>query len=227
MSDVIAIVLAAGNGSRMNSNTKKQFMEIKGKPVIWYSLFAFENSPVDKVILVTGKEDIEYCRKNIVEKYGFKKVVSIVEGGKERYESVNNGLKQAEGGIVLIHDGARPLINSDIIKRSIEGAEQYGACVVGVPSKDTIKITKEDNIIDSTPDRNSVWITQTPQAFKYELIKTAYDNIKKDTGINITDDAMVVEYFTHHQVRFVLGEYTNLKITTPEDIVLTEALLKE
>lgn len=226
MSDITAIVLAAGNGSRMNSDTKKQFMEIKGKPVIWYSLFAFENSPVNKIILVTGKQDIEYCRKNIVEKYGLKKVMSIIEGGKERYESVYNGLKEVDGGIVLIHDCARPLINNVIIQRCIDGVEKYDACVAGVPSKDTIKITRRDNIIESTPNRNNVWITQTPQAFKYELIRTAYDNISGEKEINITDDAMVVEYFAHHEVRFVLGEYSNIKITTPEDIGLAEALLK-
>lgn len=227
MSKVTAIVLAAGSGSRMNSTTKKQFMEIKGKPVIWYSLFAFEKSDVDQIILVTGKDDIEYCRKNIVEACGFKKVTSIVAGGNERYESVYNGLREVKGDIVLIHDGARPLINNEIINRCIEGAEQYGACVAGMPVKDTIKIVKEDNIIESTPDRNKVWITQTPQAFKSDLIIEAYNNMKKSTAGNITDDAMVVEQFGGHEVRFILGDYSNIKITTPEDIAVAETLIFE
>ena len=117
MNKITAIVLAAGSGSRMKSKTKKQFMEIKGKPVIWYSLFEFEKSRVDEIILVTGKEDIDYCKKEIVEKYNLKKIKNVVAGGSERYESVYNGLKEVTGNIVLIHDGARPLINNEIIER--------------------------------------------------------------------------------------------------------------
>ncbi len=227
MSKVTAIVLAAGKGSRMNCDTKKQFMEIKGKPIVWYSLFAFEQSSVDQIILVTGKEDIEFCRKNIVEKYGFKKVTSIVAGGRERYESVYNGIQEVKGDIVLIHDGARPMIDKEIILRCIKGAEKYKACVAGVPAKDTIKITGTDNSIESTPNRNHVWITQTPQAFAYKLIKTAYDNMKKSEMKNITDDAMVVEQFSEQKIYFVEGSYRNIKITTPEDIVIAEALLTD
>jgi 2-C-methyl-D-erythritol 4-phosphate cytidylyltransferase len=225
MSKVSAIVLAAGSGNRMNSRTKKQFMEIKGKPVIWYSLFAFEQSDVEEIILVTGKADVEYCREQIVKKYGFKKVRAIVAGGKERYESVYNGLKEVEGDIVLVHDGARPLINQNIIRHCICGAEQYSACVAGMPAKDTIKIIGKDKVIESTPDRNNVWITQTPQAFSYPLIKNAYDKLHKDKNKNVTDDAMVVEKYTNHKVRFVEGDYQNIKITTPDDLVLAEAFL--
>lgn len=227
MNKITALVLAAGSGSRMKSQTKKQFMELKGKPVIWYSLFAFEKSRVDQIILVAGKEDIEYCKTNIVDKYGLKKVDVIVAGGDERYESVYNGLKEVKGDIVLIHDGARPLVSDDIIERSIKNAEKYGACVAGMPVKDTVKIVKENNIIQTTPERKNVWITQTPQAFRYELIKKAYDNLKNENGENITDDAMVVEAFANHEVRFIEGDYSNIKITTPEDIALAEALLLE
>lgn len=222
---VTAIVLAAGSGSRMNSKTKKQFMEIKGKPIIWYSLFAFEKSIVDEIILVTGKDDVEYCKKDIVEKYRFSKVASVVAGGQERYDSVYNGLKEVKGGIVLIHDGARPMISDDIINRCIQGAEQYSACVAGMPVKDTVKIIGKDNIIEDTPDRNKVWITQTPQAFRYEVVKTAYDDMKKSGETNVTDDSMVVEKYTDYDVRFVKGDYCNIKITTPEDIMLAEVLL--
>lgn len=227
MNKITAIVLAAGNGSRMNSRTKKQFMEIKGKPVIWYSLFAFEKSIVNQVILVTGKDDIEYCQRDIVEKYGFQKVDAVIAGGSERYESVYNGLKEVKGDIVLIHDGARPMINNDIINRCIDGAKKYGACVAGMPVKDTVKIIKGNGVIESTPDRNMVWSTQTPQAFRYNLIKYAYDNMKKEQKNNVTDDAMVVEKFTEHEVRFVEGAYSNIKITTPEDIALAEVLISE
>ena len=231
MNKITAIVLAAGSGSRMKSKTKKQFMEIKGKPVIWYSLFEFEKSIVDEIILVTGKEDIDYCKKEIVEKYNLKKIKNVVAGGSERYESVYNGLKEVTGNIVLIHDGARPLINNEIIERSIEGTIKSDACVVGVPVKDTIKRANKEGYIIDTPNRSELWITQTPQSFKTDLVKMAYKKMKEElekgnTTLNITDDAMVVEEFTTNQVRFVQGDYKNIKVTTPEDIDIAELFIE-
>ena len=231
MNKITAIVLAAGSGSRMKSKTKKQFMEIKGKPVIWYSLFEFEKSRVDEIILVTGKEDIDYCKKEIVEKYNLKKIKNVVAGGSERYESVYNGLKDVTGNIVLIHDGARPLINNEIIERSIEGTIKSDACVVGVPVKDTIKRANKEGYIIDTPNRSELWITQTPQSFKTDLVKMAYKKMKEElekgnTTLNITDDAMVVEEFTTNQVRFVQGDYKNIKVTTPEDIDIAELFIE-
>lgn len=231
MNKITAIVLAAGSGSRMKSKTKKQFMEIKGKPVIWYSLFEFEKSRVDEIILVTGKEDIDYCKKEIVEKYNLKKIKNVVAGGSERYESVYNGLKEVKGNIVLIHDGARPLINNEIIERSIEGTIKSDACVVGVPVKDTIKRADKEGYIIDTPNRSELWITQTPQSFKTDLVKMAYKKMKEElekgnTTLNITDDAMVVEEFTTNQVRFVQGDYKNIKVTTPEDIDIAELFIE-
>lgn len=231
MNKITAIVLAAGSGSRMKSKTKKQFMEIKGKPVIWYSLFEFEKSRVDEIILVTGKEDIDYCKKEIVEKYNLKKIKNVVAGGSERYESVYNGLKEVTGNIVIIHDGARPLINNEIIERSIEGTIKSDACVVGVPVKDTIKRANKEGYIIDTPNRSELWITQTPQSFKTDLVKMAYKKMKEElekgnTTLNITDDAMVVEKFTTNQVRFVQGDYKNIKVTTPEDIDIAELFIE-
>lgn len=231
MNKITAIVLAAGSGSRMKSKTKKQFMEIKGKPVIWYSLFEFEKSRVDEIILVTGKEDIDYCKKEIVEKYNLKKIKNVVAGGSERYESVYNGLKEVTGNIVLIHDGARPLINNEIIERSIEGTIKSDACVVGVPVKDTIKRANKEGYIIDTPNRSELWITQTPQSFKTDLVKMAYKKMKEElekgnTTLNITDDAMVVEEFTTNQVRFVQGDYKNIKVATPEDIDIAELFIE-
>ena len=228
MNKITAIVLAAGSGSRMKSKTKKQFMEIKGKPVIWYSLFEFEKSRVDEIILVTGKEDIDYCK---IEKYNLKKIKNVVAGGSERYESVYNGLKEVTGNIVLIHDGARPLINNEIIERSIEGTIKSDACVVGVPVKDTIKRANKEGYIIDTPNRSELWITQTPQSFKTDLVKMAYKKMKEElekgnTTLNITDDAMVVEEFTTNQVRFVQGDYKNIKVTTPEDIDIAELFIE-
>ena len=215
----------------VESKTKKQFMEIKGKPVIWYSLFEFEKSRVDEIILVTGKEDIDYCKKEIVEKYNLKKIKNVVAGGSERYESVYNGLKEVTGNIVLIHDGARPLINNEIIERSIEGTIKSDACVVGVPVKDTIKRANKEGYIIDTPNRSELWITQTPQSFKTDLVKMAYKKMKEElekgnTTLNITDDAMVVEEFTTNQVRFVQGDYKNIKVTTPEDIDIAELFIE-
>ena len=231
MNKITAIVLAAGSGSRMKSKTKKQFMEIKGKPVIWYSLFEFEKSRVDEIILVTGNEVIDYCKKDIVDKFNLKKIKNVVAGGSERYESVYNGLKEVTGNIVLIHDGARPLINNEIIERSIEGTIKSDACVVGVPVKDTIKRANKEGYIIDTPNRSELWITQTPQSFKTDLVKMAYKKMKEElekgnTTLNITDDAMVVEEFTTNQVRFVQGDYKNIKVTTPEDIDIAELFIE-
>ena len=224
---ISAIVLAAGSGSRMNSKIKKQYMLLKGKPVLWYSLFQFEKSDVDEIILVTSEEDVEFCKKEIVDKYHFSKITEIVSGGKERYHSVYNGLSKVTGEIVLIHDGARPLINQDIINNCIEETRKSGACVAGVPVKDTIKIIGQDKIVENTPDRNTLWITQTPQAFQSNLVRNAYNKLINGKISNITDDAMVVEQFTDHKVRFVWGSYTNIKITTPEDIDMAELFLSK
>lgn len=225
MNKVSAIVLAAGSGSRMQSQQKKQFMEIQGKPILWYPLFQLEQSPVDEVILVTGEEDIPYCKKNIVEKYGFSKVKHIVAGGKERYHSVYNGLQKVSGSQVLIHDGARPMITETIIKDTIAGIERYGACVVGVPVKDTIKQVSENQVV-ATPPRSSLWITQTPQGFETKLIKESYEKMMEQPEQAVTDDAMVVEQYGNHKVWFIEGDYRNIKVTTPEDLAVVKAFLK-
>ena len=153
-----AIVLSAGSGSRMKSSVPKQYMDLLGKPVLYYSLFAFQTSDVDEIILVTGAKDIEYCRKQIVDKYSLTKVKHIVPGGDERYKSVYEGLKAAKGAdYILIHDGARPMLDKDIITRSMISVKKDRACVVAVPVKDTIKIVDEDNYAVSTPDRSTLW----------------------------------------------------------------------
>lgn len=228
-----AIVLAAGAGKRMQSEIKKQFLLIKDKPVVYYSLKAFEESFVDEVVLVTSEEDIEHCQKEIVKKYGFSKVKSIVAGGKERYHSVVAGLKcLAECDYVFIHDAARPVLTQSILERAYQCACKSDACVVGMPVKDTIKIADKEGYIAQTPDRNLVWMIQTPQVFGYELIKEAYEKLEvceeelKKKGINITDDAMVVETLTKHSVKLVEGSYENIKITTPEDLGIAERFLE-
>lgn len=223
-----AVVLAGGQGKRMQSKVQKQYLLLSGKPLIVYALEAFEKSPVDKIVLVTGAGEEDYAQETIVNAYGFSKVSAVVAGGKERYHSVYEGLKQLEDcEYVLIHDGARPMVTEEIIGRAIAGARQYRACVVGMPVKDTIKMANEDEFAEITPDRSRLWQVQTPQAFSYELVRTAYDEIMADPALQsgITDDAMVVESRTDCKVKLIKGSYENLKVTTPEDLLLAEALL--
>lgn len=224
---VTAIVLAAGSGKRMNSDVHKQYLLINEKPVIYYSLKAFEESNVDNIVLVVGAGEIEYCKKEVVERYGLNKVCAIVEGGKERYHSVYEGLKAATGTeYVLIHDGARPFLTQDIIERTIESVVQWQACVVGMPVKDTIKIVDEEEFAKETPNRANVWQVQTPQAFSYGLVYNAYKDMLATNESGITDDAMVVERMTDYKVKLIEGSYRNIKITTPEDLLIAEAYLK-
>ena len=180
-----AIVLAAGQGKRMQSAVAKQFLLLNGEPVICHAIRAFEHSSVDQIVLVTGADEIEYCRTEIVDKYGFAKVKAIVAGGKERYHSVYEGLRALEGvlpedGIVLIHDGARPLVTEEIIGRTIDAAAEYGACVAAMPVKDTIKVADEDQFAKTTPDRSTLWQIQTPQTFRYGLVYGAYRKLLSD-----------------------------------------------
>lgn len=226
---VTAVVLAAGQGRRMESEIQKQYMEVNGRPLIFYALDAFEKSSVDEVVLVVGSGEQENCRRDIVERFGFSKVSWIVEGGKERYHSVYEGLKAAaDADYVLIHDGARPCVNERIIADAIAGAIEYGACVVGMPVKDTIKIVDEYEFAEVTPDRQSLWMIQTPQAFSYELIAGAYARLFEDekNQVGITDDAMVVESMTDRKVKLIRGSYENIKVTTPEDIAIAKVLLR-
>ncbi|MCI5584588.1 MAG: 2-C-methyl-D-erythritol 4-phosphate cytidylyltransferase [Lachnospiraceae bacterium] len=229
---IAAVCLAAGRGKRMESKVQKQYLLLGNKPILYYSLAAFENSRVDSVILVVGTGEEEYCRKEIVEAYGFTKVKAVVPGGKERYHSVYQGLLAAGAcDYVLIHDGARPFLNQEIIERCIEGAKDCNACVAGMPVKDTIKLADADQNIETTPDRSRVWMIQTPQAFSFPLIKEAYSKLMaleaagKASPVPVTDDAMVVEYFLGEKVRLVQGSYENIKITTPEDMKVAEAFL--
>lgn len=228
----MAIVLAAGRGTRMNSDIPKQYLPVKGKPVLYYALKAFQESFIDRIVLVTSLEDVEYCRKNIVEHFGFCKVSDVVAGGNERYHSVWKGLQAAgEYDYIFIHDGARPFVTQEILKRAYDSVSEHDACVVGMPVKDTIKIADANGFADSTPKRDHVWMIQTPQVFTGRLIYDAYKTlIEKEKeilhrGIRITDDAMVVETFTDRKVKLVEGSYENIKITTPEDLQVAESFL--
>jgi 2-C-methyl-D-erythritol 4-phosphate cytidylyltransferase len=233
-SRLAAIVVAAGNGTRMKSGVKKQFMDFMGRPLVFHAVAALENSPVQDIVLVTGAEDVGYVRQNIVEKYGFQKVRSVTAGGEERWNSVFAGLSclsemgYGERDIVLIQDGARPFLSREIILRTCADAVNYGACAAAVRAKDTIKIADQDGFADITPDRRLCWQVQTPQAFAFGLIFGAYRKLIADPReqSGITDDAMVVEKETGRKIRLTEGSYLNIKITTPEDIPVGEAIYR-
>ncbi|MBQ9064020.1 MAG: 2-C-methyl-D-erythritol 4-phosphate cytidylyltransferase [Blautia sp.] len=224
-----AIVLAGGRGSRMHSDIEKQYMLLRGIPVICYSLLCFEKSSIiDDIVIVCAEDAVLKCRRDYVEKMGISKVSAIVPGGKERYDSVYEGLKACiSPDYVFIHDSARPLISESIIERGYEEVKKAGACVVGVPSKDTIKLSGEDGTVKETLPRDRLWIVQTPQIFRYDLIMSSYEKCIKDGMEGITDDAMVVERAGNGPVKLVMGAYTNIKITTASDMVLADCFLNE
>ena len=223
-----AIVLAAGQGKGMHSKIQKQFLEIGGKPILYYSMECFQKSPlIQDIILVTGEDMISYCQSEIVEKYGFTKVCKVTAGGKERYDSVYAGLLCCQDtDYVYIHDGARPFVTEEMIQRGYEAVKRTNACVMGMPSKDTVKLADPSGYIKETPDRKIVWNIQTPQIFSYDLIRGAYESIRKKDMSNVTDDAMVVEQETGTKILLVEGSYQNIKITTPEDLAVAEAFLR-
>ena len=228
----IAIVMAAGSGKRMGGDIPKQFLLIRNKPVLYYTLKTLEESFIDEIILVTRHEDISYCEDEIVKRFGFKKVKKTVPGGAERYLSVYEGLKSVEetDSYIYIQDGARPLLTEDILLRVKESVEKYDATVTAVESKDTVKIADDNGFVADTPLRKKVWNAQTPQAFLYKVIKAAYDKLieEEETGknFNITDDSQVCELFSKTGVYITKGDYNNIKITTESDLAAVEKILE-
>lgn len=225
---VTAIILAAGQGRRMNSSVAKQFLMLEEKPVLYYSIKAFENSYVDDIILVSSLGQIDYCKQAIIKPYDFCKVSRVIEGGEERYDSVNHALLSINHtDYVLIHDGARPFISSSLINEVIDVVMESKACIVATPIKDTIKIVDEHGLIKETPNRNLMWSAQTPQAFEYSSIRRAYDLMLKGEESDrkkVTDDAMVYEQFINLPVKIVQGDYYNIKLTTPEDLIFAQGI---
>ena len=222
----IAIVLAGGTGSRMSLDMPKQFAVVKGKPIMAYTLSVFQNSPlVDSIYLVSHKEYFEQS-KSIIEQYNITKVRDIIEGGQTRQESVFNALKQMnvkDDDIILIHDCARPLVDEQIIKDNIEQCKLHEAVETAVKAVDTtIEVSEEQ--FENSLNRDKLYQVQTPQTFKYKLIKEAHENAIKNKLANITDDAQLVAKLGH-KVFIVNGKKTNLKVTTDEDLKILEALL--
>ena len=218
----VAIVLGAGSGTRMKSEKNKMLLEIDGKTVIERSVEAFlDISDVDEVIVTAREQELD----TYIELLDYDNV-SFVIGGKTRQESVKNAVETIEEAeLVIIHDGARPLIKAEDIENTIRAARDFGAAAVGVPVKDTIKVVDGDNFIIDTPERSSLYAVQTPQIFDFELYKNAMKKAEKD-GVDFTDDCRLIEY-NGDEVKMVEGDYSNIKITTPDDIIIAESILKK
>lgn len=221
---VSAIILAGGKGKRMGKDISKQFILVKDKPIIYYTIKKFSDCKlIDEIILVLPKDEIEYCKKEVLEKYSLK-VDKIIEGGKERQDSVYNGLKALKNSdIVLIHDGARPFVSEKIILEGIENAKKYGAAAPGVMPKDTIKVKDELSFSKETLKRESLIAIQTPQVFKKDIIVKCHERVREN-NVSVTDDTMVVEKYGY-KVYLYDGDYINIKVTTPEDLILCEYLV--
>ncbi len=227
---VSVLIAAAGMSNRMGGNISKQFIQLGDRPVLAHTIQAFEESDiVDEIILILKEEDIEYCRQNIVKKYKFNKVTKLIRGGKERQDSVHNGIMALDpkSDIIISHDGARPFVTDKMIRDSVKKAITDGAAVVGVPVTDTIKMLRdgEGNQIDYTPKRSLLFAAQTPQTFKRDILVYAYEKAQEDDALG-TDDSSLVERLGI-KVAMVEGAYSNIKLTTPEDIRLAESLIKD
>ncbi len=219
---VIAIIPAAGSGKRIGTDIPKQFLSIGSKPLVVFTLEAFEQAAlIDAVILVVPESEISFCEENIVRAHGLKKVIAIVSGGKRRQDSVRKGLEATRGRypIVVIHDGARPFVEPELIDNVVEKAKKYRAVIAGVPARDTIKLVDSSGIIEKTLHRQTIWLAQTPQAFYYEDIARAHQKALDGNWGELTDDAAFVERIGI-PVKVVMGSDKNIKVTTPADLEL-------
>ena len=220
------IIVAAGSGSRMNMGINKQFIKLKDKEIIVYTLEKFyKHRNIDEIVVVVKEQEAEFFKKEIIDKYNFENV-KIAYGGKERQNSVYNGLKMLDKkcDIVLVHDGARPFISEQLIDNCIEEAKSHNAVVVGVPVKDTIKVINEDNDIVDTPERSKLWAVQTPQTFNYDILVKSYEDAFENKFYG-TDDAMLVERIGY-KVKMIEGSYNKIKITTQEDLNIGNQILQ-
>lgn len=229
MDKITAIIVAGGNGKRMGTEIKKQYILLKEKEILAHTIEVFEGCDfIEEIILVVSKEEIPYVKEKIVDYYHFSKVKKVVGGGKERQDSVYNGLLQTDKttSYVIIHDGARPFITQATIYNCLQKAKETGASIVAVPVKDTIKVCHaESHKVEETPNRDKLWSVQTPQIFAFELIRDAYQ-YAKERQLQVTDDSMIVEAFGR-AVYITRGEYSNIKVTTPEDLIIGEAIMNE
>lgn len=223
-----AVIVAGGKGRRMESKVNKVYIDLLGKKAIVRTLEPFQRSPlIDEIILVVNQNDLGYCESEVIDRSIFTKIKKIISGGMKRQDSVYNGLKEVseKAELILIHDGARPLVTEDIIERSIQDAIKYGAVAVGVPVKDTIKIVDNEGFVADTLKRDTLWAVQTPQVFRRNIIFEAHSKAR-ELGIQATDDCMLVEKLGY-KVKITEGSYENIKLTTPEDVIIACALIKD
>ena len=214
------IIVAAGSGSRMNTNINKQFIKLNDKEIIAHTIEKFYNNKnINDIVIVIKEDEAKFFKKEILDKYRFKNI-KIAYGGKERQDSVYSGIKLLDKNCkyVLIHDGARPFVDEDIINRSLDEVKVFKSIIVGVPVKDTIKVVNNNNSVVDTPNRSTLWSVQTPQTFDYNIIKRAYEDAF-DNNFYGTDDAMLVERIGY-TIKMIYGSYNNIKVTTPEDIII-------
>ncbi len=218
---ITAVIVAGGKGTRMGAEKNKVFIPILGREMLDYTISAFEeNKNINEIVIVTANKDIEECR-HIADRYS--KVSFITEGGATRRISVMAGLKKASGDIVLIHDGARALVTQREIDDVIKDCIKYGAAAVGVPCKDTLKTADKDGFIQGTVDRETTYLIQTPQAFYYNEIMRMHERADGD-DFEATDDCMIAERYGK-RVKITAGSYDNIKLTTPEDMVIAEQII--
>nr|WP_320049065.1 2-C-methyl-D-erythritol 4-phosphate cytidylyltransferase [uncultured Desulfuromonas sp.] len=223
---VIVLIPAAGLGRRMGTSVHKQYLCLQGRPVLAHTLSAFQEHPcVDHIYVIAPADQVGFCRQDIIEPGGFTKVRDVIAGGQERQDSVRLGLEACradDNDIVLIHDGVRPLFDGDLLDGVLKAVDVSGRCVVGVPVKDTIKEV-DNGFVVATPERKRLWAAQTPQAFRYHEIMTAH-RLAYEQNYTGTDDASLLEW-QGKPVAVVEGSYRNIKITTPEDLLVAEAFL--
>jgi 2-C-methyl-D-erythritol 4-phosphate cytidylyltransferase len=223
---ITALIVAAGKGLRMQSEVPKQYLLLAAEPILSRTLRVFDQcEAIDAICLVVAESDLAFCRQEILPSAGLGKAITLVAGGVERHHSVYNGLQAMEAGteIVVIHDGVRPFIDPAQIRASIDGARRFGACILAIPARDTLKRADSSNLIIDTLDRETVWLAQTPQAFQYSLIRQAHESASR-AGYRSTDDAVLVERMGK-PVKIIEGSPLNIKITSPEDFKLASAIL--
>jgi 2-C-methyl-D-erythritol 4-phosphate cytidylyltransferase len=225
---VIAVIPAAGSGTRMGSSRPKQFMDLCGKPMLAVTLERFQRCDlVDGIVLVVSGADITYCTSEIVNRYGLSKVTIVVAGGQRRQESVRNGIEAVSNSStrILIHDGARPLVTPELIERVIKGSRRYRAVIPGIPLKDTLKEVDSRGRVVKTVERAALWVIQTPQIFQGEDIRAAHKKAREEDWEGVTDDAFLIEKMGI-PVDVIEGEDTNIKITTMKDLDLARSFLR-
>jgi 2-C-methyl-D-erythritol 4-phosphate cytidylyltransferase len=224
---VSAVIVAAGRGVRMQCDTRKQYLQVAGRPVLVHTLLKFDVCPlIDHICLVVPDDDLDFCRHRLLAGGPIKKTVQFVAGGRHRQQSVYNGLKSLDhkNGLVAIHDGVRPLVDPLLITACIRAAETSGACAPGIPAYDTIKRVSGEGTIAGTMERKGLWLIQTPQVFRYAIITEAHDRALRDGYVG-TDDASLVERLGF-PVALISGSKSNIKVTTAEDLAMTAALLR-